>query len=401
MQDDLSKRVLEFQRRIADEKIGMAIIQDPDNIFYLTGFWGYLGMEFGRPTILIVPQSSSPTLVTPGLEAEMATSMTRIKDIRQWTDGIGGEWQNQLDDSFNRLKSKNIGLEPLKTHPMVSEYIKTKFPVSSLKDVSGILSDMRMVKNPAEIEVMRQAGQVAVAMCEAAVQTIAEGVPEYEVSLAAVTAGTRKAAEFIGDQNSGKLLSPMIHNLQVFQSGPDLSMVHRRPTLRRIEKEDPVYMCFCPFTLFKQIKLGFDREYFVGGISDEHARIYDITLDAQAAALEMIRPGIPAEEVHFAALDVYQTAGFGICYRTGRGVGYSYLECPEFKDGDKTILQAGMTFAVECWCGAADGSVRDGLSLLDQAIALSGDKITSELVQDMLGLADRAKNLDLLLSKLW
>ena len=347
MQDNLAKRIPEFQRRIADEKIDMAIIQDPDNIFYLTGFWGYLGMEFGRPTILIVPQSSSPTLVTPGLEAEMATSMTRIKDIRQWTDGIGGEWQTQLDDSFNRLKSKNVGLEPLKTHPMVSENIKTKFPVSRFKDVSGILSEMRMVKKPAEIEVIRQAGQVAVAMCEAAVQTIAEGVPEYEVSLAAVTAGTRKAAEFIGDQNSGKLLSPMIHNLQVFQSGPDLSMVHRRPTLRRIEKGDPVYMCFCPFTLFKQIKLGFDREYFVGGISDEHARIYDITLDAQAAALEMIRPGIPAEEVHFAALDVYQTAGFGICYRTGRGVGYSYLECPEFKDGDKTILQTGMTFAVD------------------------------------------------------
>ncbi len=45
---------------------------------------------------------------------------------------------------------------------------------------------------------------------------------------------------------------------------------------------------------------------------------------------------------------------------------------------------------------AADGSVRDGLSLLDQAIALTSDKITVALVQDMLGLADRARNLDLL-----
>ena len=45
---------------------------------------------------------------------------------------------------------------------------------------------------------------------------------------------------------------------------------------------------------------------------------------------------------------------------------------------------------------AADGSVRDGLSLLDQAMALSGDKITTTQVQDMLGLGDRAKNLDLL-----
>lgn len=45
---------------------------------------------------------------------------------------------------------------------------------------------------------------------------------------------------------------------------------------------------------------------------------------------------------------------------------------------------------------AADGSVRDGLSLLDQAIALSEQQITSEQVQNMLGLADRAQNLDLL-----
>tara|TARA_R110001592_G_scaffold3525_7_gene19833 strand:+ start:11931 stop:13691 length:1761 start_codon:yes stop_codon:yes gene_type:complete len=45
---------------------------------------------------------------------------------------------------------------------------------------------------------------------------------------------------------------------------------------------------------------------------------------------------------------------------------------------------------------AADGSVRDGLSLLDQAIALSEKSITAAQVQNMLGLTDRAQNLDLL-----
>ena len=347
MQDNPENRVLEFQRRLADEKIEMALIHDPDNIFYLTGFWGYLGMEFGRPTILIIPQSSSPALVTPGMEAEMATAMTWIGDIRQWTDGLDGEWQSQLDTFLGGLKNTIVGIEPLKTHPMVSDYIKTKFHDSSLTDISGILSDMRMVKSPAEIDTMRQAGQVAVAMCEAAVHTIAEDIQEYEISLAAITAGTRKAAELIGGEKPDSLLSPMIHNLQIFQSGPELSMVHRRPTLRRIQKGDPVYMCFCPFTLFRQVKLGFDREYFVGQVSDEHARIYEIALKAQAAALEAIRPGGSAEDVHFAALEVYQSEGFGICYRTGRGVGYSYLERPEFKDGDKTILRPSMTFAVD------------------------------------------------------
>ncbi|MDH3231660.1 MAG: DNA polymerase III subunit gamma/tau, partial [Alphaproteobacteria bacterium] len=44
---------------------------------------------------------------------------------------------------------------------------------------------------------------------------------------------------------------------------------------------------------------------------------------------------------------------------------------------------------------AADGSVRDGLSLLDQAMALSGDGVTAAQIRDMLGLADRTQVFDL------
>ena len=44
---------------------------------------------------------------------------------------------------------------------------------------------------------------------------------------------------------------------------------------------------------------------------------------------------------------------------------------------------------------ASDGSARDGLSLLDQAIGLATGPITHDLVQDMLGLADKAEVLDL------
>ena len=44
---------------------------------------------------------------------------------------------------------------------------------------------------------------------------------------------------------------------------------------------------------------------------------------------------------------------------------------------------------------AADGSVRDGLSLLDQAIAHGGGQVSTEQVRDMLGLADRVRVFDL------
>ncbi len=341
------KRVTEFQRRIADEGIDLAVIHDPDNIYYLSGFWGYLGMDFGRPTILLIPRTGTPTLITPGMEAEMATKMTRLDNIREWTDGVGDEWRSLLDALLGDTKNLYIGLEPEITHPMILSHVRKRFADSATRNVTGILSEMRMIKSPEELDDMRQAGLVAVAMCDAAANSIADGMPEYEIALAGMAAGTRKAAELLDSRSHEMLHSPVIHNLPILQSGPDLAMVHRRPTNRRLNQGDPVYLCFCPLTLYKQIKLGFDREYFVGRVSDEHARIYEIALQAQAAALNAIRPGVKAEDVHFAALEVYQTNGFGICYRSGRGIGCSYREPPEFKDGDQTILQSGMTFAVD------------------------------------------------------
>ncbi|WP_207485896.1 DNA polymerase III subunit gamma/tau [Arenibaculum pallidiluteum] len=51
--------------------------------------------------------------------------------------------------------------------------------------------------------------------------------------------------------------------------------------------------------------------------------------------------------------------------------------------------------AVALIARAADGSVRDGLSLLDQAIALGGGRVTAVQVRDMLGLADRTRVVEL------
>ena len=124
-------------------------------------------------------------------------------------------------------------------------------------------------------------------------------------------------------------------------------MVHRRSNVRRLERGDPIYMCFCGMITFKQYKMGFDREFFIGAVDDEQARVYEATIAAQLAALEAVRPGVTAEEVHRAANEVYASHGFAPGYRTGRSVGMSNLEAPEIKDGDQTVLQTGMTFAID------------------------------------------------------
>jgi len=354
-----------FQSRLAEVGVDAGVIFDADNIYYLSAYWGYLGMQFGRPTLLVIPNEGNCSIITPGLEAEMARKMTWIGDIKEWSDGVGGEWRTCLDNILKNKKNMKIGIEKDKTHPVITEFLKKAYPDMAVVDISDILSDMRIVKTPEEIETMRQAGQVSVAMCQGGKEVIAEGVPEYEVALAVIAAGTRKAAEFLTDAGSERLFSPMIHNLQVLQSGgSDLSMVHRRPTVRRVKRGDSVYMCFCEMNNFKGFKLGFDRQYWVGQVPEEEARLYEIALRAQAAALNMIHPGVIAEDVHMAAAQVYQEAGFGLCYRTGRSVGFSLIEKPELKIDDKTPLKAGMTFAV-------DGAV----SIPEKAAARVGDSI--------------------------
>ena len=87
--------------------------------------------------------------------------------------------------------------------------------------------------------------------------------------------------------------------------------------------------------------------FFIKQVSDAAAKVQQTVIDAQQAAIAAIRPGVSAESIAQAANEVYKEHGYEAGYRTGRSIGMAYLESPELKQGDKTILQPGMTFAVD------------------------------------------------------
>ena len=194
---------------------------------------------------------------------------------------------------------------------------------------------------------MKQAGQIAGAMMKAAHGSLTIGAREFESALAVIDAGSRKAADFLTDKGWERFVSPMIHNLQILQSGADTSMVHRRASVREYRRADPVYFCFCNMAQFKQYKLGFDRMFHIAEVSEDAAQVQQAAIDAQQAAIAAIRPGVLAEDVAAAANEVYASRGYRTGYRTGRSIGVAYLEAPELKEGDKTVLKPGMTFAVD------------------------------------------------------
>ncbi|KAE9629330.1 M24 family metallopeptidase [Parasedimentitalea maritima] len=346
MLDEARTRTLTLQARMLDLGIQRAVFTDESSIAYLAGFWGYLSIEFGRPSILVIDAIEAPVVITPLMESEMVSAMTWVEEVRTWEDSGQRTWGRALTEVLGD-KPDEIWVERRSIPAIVRNYFDDTYPGVPIKDISPVLGVMRMIKSPFEIQVMKEAGQIAGAMMAAAHHSLREGAQEYESALAVIEAGSRKAATFLTDKGWERFISPMIHNLQIMQSGKDTSMVHRRASVRRYQRADPVYFCFCNMAQFKQYKLGFDRMFHIGEVEDAAARVQEAAIDAQQAAIATIRPGVEAQEVAAAANDIYAERGYETGYRTGRSIGVAYLEAPELKTGDTTVLQPGMTFAVD------------------------------------------------------
>ncbi|MGB1009131.1 MAG: M24 family metallopeptidase, partial [Thiolinea sp.] len=259
MLEQARERTTLFQQALKEANIDIAVLTDESSIAYLAGFWGYLSVEFGRPTFLVVRPDEAPIVVTPLMESEMVAAMTWVENVMTWEDSGSNRWENVLARALgvdNGTVKGNLAVERDVMPALVRNWFDDQLPGVTLQNAAPVLGAMRMIKSPEEIVVMKQAGEIAGAMMGAAEGALSAGAPEYEAALAVINAGTRKAAGFLTDKGWEAFISPMIHNLQIMQSGRDTSMVHRRASVKALDVGDPVYFCFCNMAQFKQYKLG-------------------------------------------------------------------------------------------------------------------------------------------------
>jgi len=336
----------QLRSKLSASGIEVALITDDDSVYYYTGYYDYLHMEFGRPTILMVPVEGESLLVTPAIDLNMARENAVVDRIDAWNDGMGNEWREHIPGMLKGVS--RIAIEAQKMPALVKAYVESLVDAHSVRDVTPIVGAMRMIKSARELQLARHAGAVANAMMNAGREAIADGVAEYEVALATSRAGTMKSAELLALHYADSEMSPNTHFLQIMASGKDIVKTHHRASNRVMRRGEPVFLCFCGMTNFHKFKLGFDRTFWIGEIRHKfQEKIYQIALDSQAAALNVLRPGVLAEEVHAAYAEVIQSAGYDYPFRCGRGTGFSFLEQPQLVVGDKTLLQPGMVLAVD------------------------------------------------------
>ena len=341
------KNLENLKTSLQKNNIDIAIITDDDSLYYFTGYFDYLHMSFGRPTLLLVPKDSETVLITPLIDVHLVSKNCPVDKIITWNDGVGDEWREHLPKYIK--KNLNIGIEKFKISTLVLNYISSLTEEKFLSNITPTLDSIRMIKTKEELKIAKSAGKVAEAMMNAGKEAIGDNVPEYEVALATSQAGTRKAAEILKNEFDDSNMSPLIHFLQIMASGRDLPKTHHRASTKLIKEGDPVFLCFCGMTNFHKFKLGFDRTFWVKEIRDKsQIKTYETAVQSQKAALSVLGPGVKAEDVHAAYADAIQSAGYPYpTFRCGRATGFSMLEEPQLVSGNTTILQPGMVFAVD------------------------------------------------------
>ncbi len=344
-----------LREKMKDNDIDLTIITDDDNLYYFTGYHDFLHMDFNRPTILLVPKEDQSILITPLLDVLLVPKDTPVDKIITWNDGIGEEWRESIPKIIKQ--HSKIFFEKYKINATVSNYLSELLNGKSMDNITPIIDSIRMIKSEAELQIARHAGEVAMAMMDGAKSVIGHNIPEYEIALAQSQAGTRKAAELLKSHypNSPNM-SPNIHFLAAISSGKDLPKTHHRASTKLVKKGDPIFCCYCGSTNFHRFKLGFDRVFWVEEIQHEdQIKAFEVAVKSQKAALDVLGPGVTAEEVHAAYADTVQSEGYPYpTFRCGRGTGFSFLEEPQLVVGNKTVLEPGMVFAVDGGASAKD-----------------------------------------------
>ncbi|HEX6140806.1 MAG TPA: Xaa-Pro peptidase family protein [Candidatus Limnocylindria bacterium] len=294
---------------------------------------GYEAPAMERLTCLVLPASGSPLLVLPRLEEPLARH--QLGDLADELEIVA--W-DETDDPFRlvggRLPSDamRVGVQDQMWARFVLRLRAILDPME-LVEAGPTLSALRRLKSPEEVERLRNAARAADAAMEAITAERLSGRTEAEVS-ARISALLAEA----GHQSA---------DFAIVASGPNSASPHHEPGERVISHGDAVVLDiggtrdgYCSDTT---------RTAFVGEPPADFAALYEVLRRAQAAACDVVRPGIGAEEVDRAARDVIEEAGYGEAFfhRTGHGIGMETHEEPYIVAGNAEPLLAGHAFSVE------------------------------------------------------
>jgi Xaa-Pro aminopeptidase len=206
-------------------------------------------------------------------------------------------------------------------------------PGTELHDVDAELVPLRIRKTDEEVAAIGRACALTDACFEHLVGWIRPGMRERDVAWELEGWFRANGAEGLAFDT-------------IVLAGPRAAMPHGRPSDALVESGNVLLIDFgCVVDGYRS---DMTRTLFVGQVPGDVRRYHDAVREAQAAAIEALRPGVNGQELDAIARARIEREGVpSYGHGLGHGIGIETHEPPRLRKTEASVLEAGMVFSVE------------------------------------------------------
>ena len=297
------------------------VVFEPENLFYMTGFWG---------EAVGILDKDGCTIVSPELEMGRAKEESINCDIVKSERGKGS-----LGTVTRLLEGKKVCTDT--DSYGIIETLKRSVPV--VKSSTDPFYRAREVKDKNEITILKKASSILDKMYELCVDEIKIGQSESELQTVLMSFAMEQGMFATGYKST---LNPLI-----IAGGPNSALPHAQVTNRKFKNGD---MIVVDLTLrYQGYVSDATRTFGLGKISSEAKKVYEIVRQSQQAGLDTVKPNASCKSVDDACRKIIEKKGYGkyFIHSTGHGIGLEVHELPNLGPSSKTILAKNMAVTVE------------------------------------------------------
>ncbi|GEK88740.1 Xaa-Pro dipeptidase [Alkalibacterium putridalgicola] len=322
--------IKKLQQTMRDKKLDMLYFDEPLTVAYLTGFES----EPHERVVAVLVFSDKVWMIVPELEKQSAKAAATCDRILSYKDEVS-PWsllKDALKGETNKTRHVGVDEESL----VVSRYheLKDVFSTASFVNSTSLIQNLRVIKQSYEIDIMKEAGQLADKALEIGMSSLKNGITEAEV-VALIEYEIKK-------YGVEKMSFP---TMVLF--GDHAASPHGNPGSRKLQPNE--WVLFDLGVVYKGYTSDMTRTVVYGQADKKTQEIYNVVKDAQENAQNFIKPGVRAGDIDKAARQHIEDAGYGeyFSHRLGHGLGKSVHEYPNIAPGVALEIEENMCFSIE------------------------------------------------------